>query len=97
MNNAEIENELFGFDFELIRIDHVGESKTETSIKTSDDIEDIFDKALMLSTKSLNQLKKKNKDAKVESIVTDFGYEIYQNKVKVQEFFIKELKKEEVS
>ncbi len=99
MDNKEIENELYGFDFELFRIDYTDGEKLETSIKSSESIEEMFDRALMLSTKALNQLRKRHPSPKtrVESISTEYGYEIYLNADKVHEFYIRELKKEAVS
>lgn len=97
MDNQEIHNELHGFDFELIRRDFENGEMKETSLKTSSDITETFDLILIGSTKYVNKLKKKVPKVEIEIISTEYGCEIFADKQKVQEYFIKELEKEKVS
>lgn len=97
MDNQEIHEELYGYDYEVFRYDFSGESKTETILKTCENgIEEAFDVILMASTKLVNKLKKANSVEKVKYVSTEYGCEIYLDNVKIHEFYIKELEKAKV-
>lgn len=108
--NEQLNEELYGHDFEVYRVDHksnpgvgnphddVGTTTSEeSSISTFDDIEEAFDKVEQVSRKIGQLRRKKNSKSDIVYEATDYGTIVIENGTKIASVLIRELKREQVS
>ena len=95
--NEQLNDELYGYDFEVYQVDYDKTEETVREIKTFHDIEHAFEKVDRVCVSIGKTLKKKNPKSTVVYESTEFGKIISVGGNKVFAVLIRDLKIEKVS
>lgn len=103
--NEQLNEELYGSDFEVYRIDYEYKQINgihdvvlhDTPIKVFDDIEEAFESVDKTIEKIVKPIRKKNPKSVIVYDPTEFGYNINVDTLTIVSVLIRELKREQVS